>query len=121
MNNEGSPHISYTGCGSNYAYLDGSSWHIEEPPGGGPLVLDADGNPHIAHNYGDDLAYSFRVGSDWETKIVDTAGPVDKVFHYKSLALDKDGYPHISYFEDFIDYIALSKFLTVDNGSLKYA
>jgi hypothetical protein len=57
------------------------------------LRVDADGHFHIA--YGEDhLYYAWHDGMEWHYETVDYS---PKVGSYASLALDGEGYPHISY------------------------
>jgi hypothetical protein len=68
--------------------------------------------PHIAYYdaTNEDLKYAYASGPDfyhleWHTEPVDTAGDVGR---YASIALDADGYPHITYYDG-------------DNQDLEYA
>ena len=123
----GYPHISYydyadyTNGDLKYAYQDASGWHIETVDGGGnvgrhtSLALDGSGYAHISYclyDYIDDqcegLKYAYQDASGWHIQTVDSEGEVG---WYTSLALDANGYPHISY-HDYGYY---------DEGALKYA
>jgi hypothetical protein len=106
----GYPHISYQtytpASHLRYAYQDASSWHIEivDFTGGyyTSLALDEGGYPHISHwfEYGfvHELRYACLDASGWHTETVDTVS-TDLAYAggYTSLALDENGYPHISY------------------------
>jgi hypothetical protein len=70
--------------------------------------------PHLAYYDADhgDLKYAYGTGPDvwhlaWYSETVDTGGAGGDVGQYTSLALDGDGYPHISYYD-------------VAGGNLKY-
>ncbi len=77
------------------------------------LSVDSQGNPHISYNYFldpngapvGDLKYATRSGGVWTRQSIDTAGNVGE---YTSIALDSQGNPHISYYDN-------------TNGNLKYA
>jgi hypothetical protein len=71
--------------------------------------------PHMAYYDADndDLKYAYATGPDvwhlaWYSETVDTGGVGGDVGQYASLALDGDGYPHISYYD-------------AENDDLKYA
>jgi len=109
----GYPHISYWDY-YNYAlkyawYAEETGWHAETVDTGGPdgsvgsnssLALDAAGYPHISYLDGGnaDLKYAWQddslESSGWYSETVDSGGDVG---YYTSLALDGDGYAHISY------------------------
>jgi hypothetical protein len=62
--------------------------------------LDEDGYPHITYHqpdfWGGELEYAYEDGSGWHLETVDDAPGVGA---YASLALDRGGYPHISYYD----------------------
>jgi regulation of enolase protein 1 (concanavalin A-like superfamily) len=120
LDGDGYPHISYYGCYDNgklkYAYQNASGWHIEivDSEGGShtSLALDGDGYPHISYFKPfccpgpcapRDLKYAYQDASGWHIETVDSEGGGST-----SLALDGDGYPHISYYD-------------TSNEDLKYA
>ena len=122
LDQNGYPHISYYNNFSKvleYATWDGSTWKIETVDSSETgyvgqhtsIALDQNGYPHISYfypgNLGDisDLKYASWNGSTWNTQTVDSEGNVGQ---YTSIALDQNGYPHISY-------------LDASNGDLKYA
>jgi len=118
------PHISYYRAPApndpepkphelKYAAWNGSSWEIEivdaspivafYPAGGTSLALDANDRPHVAYSDPDSydpspssrvLKYAAWNGSTWDIQTVDSGGDVGQ---FRSLALDANGYPHISY------------------------
>ncbi len=103
----GQPRISYGGsAGLNYARRNDAGWHTElvDAVAGlfNSLAMDGDGYPHISHydsllsdgNGSGDLKYSYLDAEGWHTETVDTGRIVGE---HTSLALDEDGYPHISY------------------------
>ena len=124
VDGEGYTHISYFHASRQdlkYAYQDGSGWHIETVDSEGlvgahtSLALDDNGYPHISYFYcGEtsypqcdayDLKYAYRDTRGWHIETVDSAGEAGT---YTSLEIDRDGFPHISYW----DY---------GNNDLKYA
>jgi len=106
LGRNGYPHISYWDGGAlKYAYQDALGWHIEtvEDRSGGSyisLALDRDGYPHIGYSRHDGrscfesfVKYAYQDASGWHIETVeDRSGG-----SYISLALDRDGHPHISY------------------------
>lgn len=105
----GYPHISYldiTNYDLKYAAFNGSIWDINTVDSIGDvgtwtsLALDATGNPHISYRdstLGEccgDLKYAAFNGSSWNISTVDSTGNMGR---HTSIAMDADGYPHISY------------------------
>lgn len=83
---------------------------LTEKMGDHAAVYGADGTLNVA--YGDDHLYYARcVGVDCTVEVVDAA---DYVGMYASLALDRQGYPHIAYYD-------LGKMDTCDDEKVKYA
>ena len=69
--------------------------------------MDSSQNPHISYaSSGGNLKYASLQGSTWTTEVVDDS--TSYVGQYSSLALDTNGYPHISYYDG-------------DTSDLKYA
>jgi hypothetical protein len=109
LDGSGYPHISYHdgSLSLNYAYQDASGWHIEDKidfVSGlySSIAVDVNGFPHISHhgfNTGDsDLRYTYKDSGGWHTEIVDSPpGAFDSTGEDTSIALDGNGYPHISY------------------------
>ena len=111
LDENGYPHISYHDSSSSalkYAYRDASGWHIEAVDSSSQgdagyessLALDGQGYAHISYNFTDyaseegDLRYAFQDASGWHIETVDSLGDTGLD---TSLALDGNGYPHISY------------------------
>jgi hypothetical protein len=105
---EDHPHIAYGGDHLYYAWHDGTKWHyetVDESPRVGSdvsLALDEMGRPHISYIdlYKVALKYAWHDGVYWHIEIVDSYEDVGKYdsFAHTSLALDRLGRPHISYF-----------------------
>jgi hypothetical protein len=121
LDESGYPHISfchyfdpyYDRGDLKYVYRDGTGWHTEtvdtaqDDIGWTSLTLDESGYPHISYQGGHlefvpgfwfyrEMKYAHRDASKWYTETVDTAADLG---HYQSLALDANGYPHISHYE----------------------
>ena len=71
------------------------------------LALDNSDHPHIAYYIGrlngqppSTIRYAFWNGTDWEISMVDQSSNPLLACETTSLALDDDGYPHISYTGD---------------------
>jgi hypothetical protein len=108
----GNPHISYrNSTGLKFAWHDGTAWQIEtvdsqgDIKGATSLALNEGGQPNISYRGDGCLKYASRVptadadgrdGTGWRVEIVDDDGDVGA---YASLALDSNGWPHISYFD----------------------
>ena len=123
LDGSGRPHISYfdvSNADLKHAWRDGTGWQTETVDSEGAvgqmtsLALDAAGYPHISYaDYGNeyvdaDLKYAWQDASGWYSETVDTGGAGGDVGHFTSLALDGDGYAHISYYD-------------MTNGDLKHA
>ena len=107
------PHVSYvdeTNADIKYAYQDITGWHVQtidwEGRLSGPtdLALDSLGYAAITYTRLDpnglgeyDLRYARQTGGGWQLETVDSIGSVGL---YPSLALDRDGYAHISYYDE---------------------
>jgi len=85
-----------------YAHWDGTDWQIAEVEttesvyGVTSIAIDESENPHIAFYGGGLLHHAWWDGSTWQQEGVDS---VDwgNVGEYNSIAIDRDGYPHIAY------------------------
>jgi hypothetical protein len=109
LNSNGYPRISYTvgNRGLKYAYWDGITWNTEVVDSGdvgdNSIALDGNNNPHISYLFvryypGWDeryLMYARRDSGNWQIQTVDNSEGYNGAFN--SLALDSNGYPHISY------------------------
>jgi hypothetical protein len=108
----GYPHISYYSAppSDNLKYarwtgFDWAVWVIQYPGDVGKytsIALDNRGYAHISYFYDtdDDLRYAYWTGDGWAYRGtswgVDTSGNVGQ---YTSIALDNNGYAHISYYD----------------------
>jgi len=101
------PHISYQADNTlRYAYLDASGWHTATLDSGSLLggytsiALDATGQAHIAYydssldDWGSRIKYARQVSGAWQISQVFSGAAVGA---YTSLALDGNGFAHISY------------------------
>jgi parallel beta-helix repeat protein len=106
------PRIVYSSSGLRYATWNGLSWNIQivdsaEAWWYPSIALNSEDEAHISYfNTVDGLYYAIQTGSGWFIQDLDTAGNADS-----SIALDPDGYTHISYYDrsnDDLKYIVLS-------------
>ncbi|MCL7454513.1 MAG: PKD domain-containing protein [Anaerolineae bacterium] len=89
-------------CTQAVVYEPGGNWLTETVDSAGyvgdysSLVLDSDGNPHIAYNDETNQAikYAHKSGDTWQIEVVDATGAANP-----ALALDAGGWPHISYYD----------------------
>ncbi|KPJ70385.1 MAG: hypothetical protein AMS14_10815, partial [Planctomycetes bacterium DG_20] len=113
VDDSGTVHICYTadrGTGGRvvwYGFLDGESWQMQQVDAGstetnGALALDEEGLPHVCYLGPEGLKYAAWDGTQWQIDVVDSVG------HAASIAIDRHGRAHISYWDE-------------DNGDLKYA
>jgi uncharacterized repeat protein (TIGR01451 family) len=112
------PHISYyesTQQSLKYGYYDGQRWVVATVDNGdingagsdSSLALDAHNRPHIGYVQAGTISdphiklkYAWFDGSHWVIEVVDgTGASLDS-----SLALDRSGQPHISYYYDVTGY-----------------
>ena len=122
LDSQGFPHISYYDNSNDnlkYAYKSASGWHIETVDSEGwvgkytSIALDSRGWPHISYYdaTNKDLKYAYKFFNplrqrfEWHIETVDSEGDVGA---FTSIALDSQGFPHISYYDD-------------SNDNLKYA
>ena len=103
LDDENYPHIVFSGSGLKYAYRNAGGWQfetIDDHGGGSSAAIDASGNVHVTYRYynlqtfNDELRYAYRDAGGWHITVVQTT---HVTIGYSSLALDADGYPHISY------------------------
>jgi hypothetical protein len=113
LDNGGLPRISYHGytilSALKYAHKEWNGWHIKTVDAGRlgtgsstSIALDKNAYPHISYCAWDDLGmfpevrYAYQDGAGWNIEIVGT-GPLQSAYTSTSIALNRDGYPHISY------------------------
>jgi hypothetical protein len=107
----GKPCISYYdlgNCDLKFARWAGSNWNIQTVDAGGnvgfstSMKIDSNGTVHISYldNTNRCLKYAKSSGSGWSIQTVDSVGNYvnQNWFNQTSLALDANGYPHISYY-----------------------
>ncbi len=106
----GYTHIAYQrSSGLKYAYWDGSSWQImpvvdvDGSDWGCSIVLDEFDHPHIAYcavvshpTYS--LKYAYHNGTSWDITTIHTAEAGVYTGQNCDIAIDSDGYCHISYY-----------------------
>lgn len=120
LDGKGDPHISYydlTNGNLRYATRTAGVWSFETVDAVGSvgsytsIAIDAQGNPHISYHDETnlDLKYATKdvAAGVWTIQTVDGGGGI-AVGLYTSIALDAQGLPHISYYDQ-------------TNGNLKYA
>ncbi len=109
---EGNPHISYHDALTEeikYASRNGGVWSLEAVDAiQAPFViftslaLDSQGDPSISYfdtkvfSSDSDLKYASRSSGGWRLETVDAVGDAG---YFNSLALDTQGNPHISYYD----------------------
>jgi len=113
-------YIDYKNGEVKYAIKKGDSWEIQivdKPEGAAwykavsSIVVDRNNYPHITYfyftypEYKYYLKYAILTGSKWDIQVVESECGVG---YYPSIALDKNDYPHIAYYDG-------------KNGDLKYA
>ncbi len=102
---DGTPWVAYLrGITLDVASRIGGSWHIQDVTniGGAPGVpsvrtairVGSDGNPVVAYGDNGRTAVARRSGTTWATEPVPGGGG-----YGVSLALDKDGNPHVAYYD----------------------
>ncbi len=118
------PHIAYyTGRLNNqppstikYAFRNGTDWEISMVDQSNitypvaevlSIAVDCNNHPHISYT-GDDgdsycLKYAVWTGTYWDIQVVDYES--GRVGEFNSLKLDSLGYPHISYYDYYGDYL----------------
>ena len=120
LDSNDNPHIAYHHNGFCYARWTGSGWdnqtvdYSSDMMGYYSLVLDANDNPHVSYyigwiqyfETGQDLKYARWTGNGWELQTLDTDGNVG---YWNSLALDNNGNPHITYFNNDTGFIKYTR------------
>ena len=113
LDSNGNPHISYydiTKGDLKYASWTGSGWQLQTVDSTGDvgwstsLELDSSDNAHISYldSTSAQLKYAAWTDLGWDIQIVDSVGNANFFQNWlncTSLALDSNGYPHISYFD----------------------
>jgi uncharacterized repeat protein (TIGR01451 family) len=113
LDGAGQPHVTYWD-GSNsavrYAWRDALGWHVETVEGGEgfwlgggtSLDLDGEGRPHVAYvdRSHKELKHAHRDALGWHAEVVDAVSDED----YTSLAVDGDGFAHVSYASGLLKY-----------------
>ncbi len=114
LDSAGNPHMSYYDWRNGdlkYASWTGSSWSIQTIDSSGDvgystsLEIDANDNPHISYldNTNRVLKYATNSGSGWNIQAIEYVGNIQtriqNWINTTSLALDVNGYPHITYFD----------------------
>ena len=109
----GFPHISYcdvTNTSLKYAYKDTDRWHTETVDSSGDvgldtsIALDTSGYPHISYWDATSVAlkYAYKDSTGWHKEAVEVSGDVSNpVGEYTSIAVDTNGFPHISYYAEY--------------------
>lgn len=101
------PHVTYVTFPWSlvYAYRDAGNWHSEIVDSCEPfrytcyhaLALDGDDAPHIAYQDHYQLKYATLEAGGWHTETLESNNSGYAV----SIALDDDGYPHLSYWTSY--------------------
>ena len=98
----GYPHIMY--FVGKYAYKDASGWHstlFDEDGYDISLVIGADDYPRTCYNNFNQIDYAYQDTSGWHNVFI-LKYITNSTF--TSLALDKDGYPHCTFYRNKTDY-----------------
>lgn len=110
--NRGMAHLWRTGGAWKKEIVDDGSHAVFEREGNtlasATIAVDGDGRPHIAYRYDPNFAsprtspgqphYAVKVGGEWQVEVVDRDGQHNG--DEMSIALDSQGYPHLSYVRD---------------------
>jgi len=112
VDSDGHAHISYYARGTGdlqYAYHTPAGWQWEAVDTAGDvgwctsIALDDAGNPYISYIDRTEckLKYAHENGGEWEVAEIDDVGTIPSWWCYvsTSIALDPDGWPHISYYD----------------------
>ena len=109
IDSNGYPHIAYVDNYNailKYAKWDGTTWQLEVVDNGdhvgfyNDLVLDEDDHAHICYrdNAIGFLRYAEWDGTAWQLEILDDDSD-ERVGAFASIALDSQGYTHVSYYD----------------------
>jgi hypothetical protein len=109
LDSAGFPHISYIiNSDLEYAQRDIDGWSSEILDNEGSIsypsmVMNGEGYLHIAYtNLNDEFNYIYQDETGWNKIIVND--DVDITIRDISLALDKEGKPHVSYYDNLVRY-----------------
>jgi hypothetical protein len=112
LDSDENPHISYydeTNGSLKYAYRNGTQWVIQTIDSGGDVGQYTSIDIHESDENGDlprisyyditntNLKNAYFTGTQWVIETIDNAGDVGR---FSSLALDKDGIPHVAYYDE---------------------
>jgi len=107
LDSAGFPHIMYWLDNGMYAFKDASGWQTTVFDDNGldvSLVIGPDDYPRVCYRNHIQADYAYQDASGWHNYFV-YGDLLNRT--YTSLALDEDGYPHCSIYNDRNDYASL--------------